>query len=193
MVTRIRDLIPEDAVERLTGQWGDLRGRVVRALPRERARRARRERMLAFLGGLALGAVAAYLLDPVLGRTRRRRLADQTAARGRDAARTLERQGRYLASTAEGKLEASRFGTEEHTPPNDVTLARKVESEILGSPDVPKGAISVNAEHGVVVLRGQVKEPGLPDRLERMVRSVDGVRDVENLLHLPGQPAGRRT
>ncbi len=50
--------------------------------------------------------------------------------------------------------------TEEDKPqPDDVTLARKVESEIFRDADVPKGQINVNAENGVIVLRGEVEEP----------------------------------
>ena len=37
-----------------------------------------------------------------------------------------------------------------------MTLARKVESEIFRAADAPKGAVSVNAENGVVFLRGEV-------------------------------------
>jgi len=71
MATKIRDLIPDDAIERIAGQFDDLRDRVVRSLPREQAKRARRDRSLALLGGLALGAALAYLLGPRMGRNRR--------------------------------------------------------------------------------------------------------------------------
>lgn len=189
MATRIRDLISEDAVDRIREEFDDLRDRVMRSLPRERARRAKRDRFLAFLGGVVAGAAAAYLLDPRMGRTRRSRLADQAAARGRDAAQTLERQGRFVASTVVGKADAARLRTEDHRAPNDVTLARKVESEILGRPDVPKGSIVVNAERGVVALRGEAPDDETREDVERLVRKVEGVRDVDNLLHLPGESA----
>src|ERR687891_398335 len=39
---------------------------------------------------------------------------------------------------------------------DDVTLARKVESEILRDEDAPKGTVAVSAQHGVVELRGLV-------------------------------------
>jgi osmotically-inducible protein OsmY len=57
---------------------------------------------------------------------------------------------------------------------------------------VPKGQINVNAERGVVVLRGQVERPELLEALEARVRNVKGVRAVENLLHLPGSPPPQR-
>ena len=49
--------------------------------------------------------------------------------------------------------------------------------------DVPKGKINVNAENGVVFLRGEVASPELVETLETRVRKVHGVRDVTNLLH----------
>jgi osmotically-inducible protein OsmY len=74
-------------------------------------------------------------------------------------------------------------------PPTDAALVSKVESEVLGNPDFPKESISINAENGIVVLRGQVEHPGQVRRLEKAVRKIDGVLGVENLLHLPGTPA----
>jgi osmotically-inducible protein OsmY len=43
----------------------------------------------------------------------------------------------------------------------------------------------VNAENGVVFLRGEVDRPELIGALEARVRKVKGVRGVENLLHTP--------
>lgn len=68
---------------------------------------------------------------------------------------------------------------------DDVTLARKVESEIFRDADSPKGKVSVNAENGVVHLRGEVKNPEQMKALETATRKVDGVKDVNNLLHTP--------
>lgn len=190
MIDRLQDRFDFDAEETISGlrdRYEDARKRFVRALPKERQRRERRARMLAFAGGVAVGAVVAYLLDPLLGRTRRARLADQAAARGRDALEGAERLGRRVASDVEGRVQAARYGAEGYEPPNDVTLARKVESEILGRPDVPKGSILVNVENGRVVLRGRVDRPEMRDDLTRLVLAVDGVGEVENLVHLPGE------
>jgi osmotically-inducible protein OsmY len=73
-------------------------------------------------------------------------------------------------------------------PPDDVTLAQKVASTLFRDPSVPKGAISINAEAGVVFLRGMVESEMIPE-IEQATRRVPGVRDVENLLHPPGTPA----
>jgi osmotically-inducible protein OsmY len=64
-----------------------------------------------------------------------------------------------------------------------------VETELFRPADVPKGQINVNVENGVVVLRGEVDSWDMVDDLVGRAREVQGVRDVENLLHLPGQPA----
>jgi osmotically-inducible protein OsmY len=45
----------------------------------------------------------------------------------------------------------------------------------------------VQALAGVVELRGQIDDPAVIEDLERRARNVTGVRDVRNLLHLPGQ------
>jgi hypothetical protein len=75
------------------------------------------------------------------------------------------------------------------TSVDDVTLAQQVESELFRKQSAPKGQISVNAANGVVQLRGEVQQPELIDELVQRAHSVRGVRDVENLLHLPGQAA----
>ena len=74
-------------------------------------------------------------------------------------------------------------------PLDDVTLAQKVERELFRHAQVAKGQISVNAEDGVVFLRGAVDRQEDVDRLGTGAREIDGVRVVENLLHLPGTPA----
>ena len=71
---------------------------------------------------------------------------------------------------------------------DDVTLARKVESEIFRPPDAPKDRVSVNVQHGVVELRGEVQRPEDGEQLAAAAERVDGVKEVRNLLHLPGSP-----
>jgi osmotically-inducible protein OsmY len=72
---------------------------------------------------------------------------------------------------------------------NDPALARKVESEVFRGEQIPKGNISVNAEYGVIYFRGEVPSRVIMDDLTARARAVDGVRGVENLTHLPGEPA----
>src|SRR5918995_1858000 len=72
---------------------------------------------------------------------------------------------------------------------DDAELVHKVESVVFRDPRMPKGRVSLNAERGRVFLRGEVDDPDLIAALEAAVRRVRGVKDVKNLLHLPGTPA----
>ncbi len=76
---------------------------------------------------------------------------------------------------------------------DDVTLARKVETEIFRPAGAPKGKVDVNAVDGVVWLRGEVKNQKQSAELEAKVRAIPEVKGVENLLHLPKSPAPSRT
>jgi osmotically-inducible protein OsmY len=72
---------------------------------------------------------------------------------------------------------------------DDVTLARKVETEIFRAPDAPKGDVSVDVQAGVANLRGVVADETWITRLADDAKKVDGIKGVNNLLHRPGTPA----
>jgi len=72
---------------------------------------------------------------------------------------------------------------------DDATLKDKVESELFRDEHEVKGSISVNAQEGVVQLRGELPSQNLIDALVERTRQIHGVRDVESLLHLPGTEA----
>jgi osmotically-inducible protein OsmY len=137
----------------------------------------------------ALGAALVYFFDPENGKRRRKVTADRLAG-------FLRRQSRktgHLSQRAHAlKQKATHLREEAKPQPDDVTLARKVESEIFRHAEVPKGKINVNAEDGKVVLRGEVDSPELIDELVGKARKVQGVQDVESLLHTPGEQAGAR-
>jgi osmotically-inducible protein OsmY len=146
--------------------------------------------MLRTLRFAALGAALVYFFDPQNGRRRRAQAKDRIPAFFRGKARHAERLGRTAQAQAYGVTQKVKHRKEEDKPqPDDVTLARKVETEIFRDAEVPKGQINVNAENGVVVLRGEVEEPELIRDLEQKTRNVQGVQEVENLLHTPGTPA----
>ena len=117
---------------------------------------------------VGMGAVAAFFLDPVSGKRRRTVTKDWVAARVRGL-------GRRTA--------------EESVPENDATLAQKVESELFRDLDFSPGQIDINAESGVVFLRGAVKSTSQIIEIEKRVWDVTGVRGIQNLLHLEGTPA----
>jgi osmotically-inducible protein OsmY len=134
----------------------------------------------------AIGAALAYFFDPDNGRRRRKILGDKAGKYVRQGAQ----QAQGVGAQAQGlKAQAKHRSEQEKPQPDDVTLARKVETEIFREPDVPKGKINVNVEDGVVYLRGELEQRDLIQDLESQARKVQGVRDVENLLHAPGQEA----
>jgi osmotically-inducible protein OsmY len=146
-------------------------------------------RKLLTLAGL--GAALTYFFDPQSGARRRAMVRDRALAFFRQRSRRLGRMAAGVRADAGGFVQKAKHLKTEETlrDPNDATLARKVESEIFRDPDVPKGRIDVNAENGVVILRGEVENDSLIKDLEQKTRSVQGVRDVENLLHTPGTEA----
>lgn len=151
----------------------------------EQPRKRRTGRVL--LAGAA-GAAAAFFLDPVSGKRRRHVARDWVAARFRDAGSRARRVGRAAGAEAYGTWRSATHVREASLPENDAILAHKVESEVFRGFEVPSGRINVNAESGVVTLRGTVDRPNQIEELERRTREVNGVRDVHNLVHLSGAP-----
>jgi osmotically-inducible protein OsmY len=137
----------------------------------------------------ATGAALAFFLDPVSGKRRRHLVRDKVASAFRGVRNRAARRRRYMQGQAEGAAEEARRAGTIQVPENDRVLVDKVESEAIGYSGVPSGRVNVNAESGVVILRGQVDSPDDVVRLEKLVREVDGVRGVENLLHTPGTSA----
>jgi osmotically-inducible protein OsmY len=143
------------------------------------------------LVSLSFGAafVLAYFLDPSSGRRRRKQVVQRAGGVVHHSSRLVRRRARYARSRVIGTARRSahpRF--RQSPPPDDVTLARKVETEIFRRPHAPKGTVNVDAAHGVVSLRGTAPTPNEIEQLEHDARAVRGVADVVNLLHLPGTP-----
>lgn len=160
----------------------------------DRRRRRRRDNVRSaglatarLAGTAALGAAAAYLLDPDRGRARRARSRDQAIAAIRRPAARAARQAAnkrvYLRGRAVG---AVRRVTATPLPPgDDRTLADKVRSEVLGASRFSRRAINLDAVNGVVALRGELDHPEDIRDVVAAVEKVPGVRRVDNLLHLP--------
>lgn len=132
------------------------------------------------LAGLALGALAAWLFDPSRGRGRRSELVQRFGGVSRRSVRHTSRQMRGLEAAARGTA-AGLMHRESDKEYNDATLSEKVESELFRDPTIPKGSINVNAEHGVVILRGQVS-PDQVDLIADRTRQISGVLEVDNRL-----------
>jgi osmotically-inducible protein OsmY len=140
-------------------------------------------RLLTFVIGAAAGAAATHFLDP----RRRNEIRDQAVSKVRSGAGQAATTASYAASKAKGAVAdatPSRTGDLD-----DVSLARKVETEIFRAPDAPKGDVSVDVQAGVASLRGEVADQQWITRLGEDAEKVDGVKGVNNLLHPPGTPA----
>ena len=136
------------------------RPRFALRLPRQKAAPPRASASApAAVGGAVFGAILAFFLDPKAGRRRRHAARDRVLSRARRGERRALARARRAESHAVGiarrTFNARRFRHRE--PLDDITLAHKVESELARSTSVPKGQIVVNAEDGVVFLRGVVE------------------------------------
>jgi osmotically-inducible protein OsmY len=140
-----------------------------------------------YLSAAMGGAALAYFLDPQNGRRRRHQSRDQLLSLARQGTKRARKLVHHATSDAAGQARraAHALRKPEEAELDDTTLVDKVESIVFRKHDVPKGQININAENGVVFLRGQVEDPELVEALEARVRKVRGVKDVENLLHTP--------
>jgi osmotically-inducible protein OsmY len=137
-----------------------------------------------FLAGCAVGAAAEFLLDPSHGARRRHLARDRAFSRARRRSRDAVRRARYMEGIAEGMAHRAAKVVHPAHPdqPDDVTLSRKVESVAFREAGTPKGHVSVNAERGVVYLRGRLDTTEQIDALVRAAGAVEGVKGVKNLL-----------
>ena len=141
---------------------------------------------------LALAATGAltYFLDPNEGAQRRSEALDRLNSLVRRGKGKVEEQTGAAQAKVHGIAERAAHPQVTQAPAeDDATLTDKVETEIFRDPAVPQGQINVNTEHGRVVLRGEVPSEDMKASLEKQARLIPGVTDVENLLHLPGEPA----
>jgi gas vesicle protein len=146
---------------------------------------------LFFLGlGIGIGAIASYLGDPDRGRARRAELQQQARTR--------------FDAAAEGTIDAVRDTTQrtvgnaidaipEVSQPSDAVLLERVRAEAIGPSPVPNAQLITTVVDGVVELRGKVDTLPQREALLAAVAAVDGVREVRDLTHLPGEPAPTRS
>jgi osmotically-inducible protein OsmY len=147
-----------------------------------------RSHAAALLAACGIGAAAEYFLDREAGRRRRHLARDRTLAMLRRGSRRTVRRGKYLKGTAEGLAHRAAHTVpvpRHNDQPDDATLAQKVESIALRAAQTPKGRVNINAEQGVVYLRGQLDNAEQIEALVDATREVEGVQGVKNLLHTP--------
>jgi BON domain len=169
--------------------WGDGRGRA-------RSRGGPAATMAALFVAGGIGALAEYFFfDRQHGARRRHIVRDRTRAALRRRSRDAVRRAKYLEGVAEGvayKAAHAVPGIGGHKePPDDVTLAQKVESIAFRKAGVPKGRVSVNSDNAVIYLRGQLESDGQIEELVRAIHAIEGVNGVKNLLHTRNAITGR--
>lgn len=139
----------------------------------------------AFTLGAALGAGAMYLFDPDRGRRRRSLLRDRVVHAGHELDVAGRAGVRHVRNRAVGLAHEVKAELTEHDV-DDRVLEERVRSEIgrnVGNP----GAIEVRAVKGSVRLTGPVLTKEV-QHLVRTVRSVRGVRHVDNRLQAEPEP-----
>jgi len=147
-------------------------------------------RLRVFLIGLGAGALLALFADPASGKRRRAMARDKAGAYRRRSSRQVAAGGRSVRSGIQARKAQLAHRTPVERDYDDATLTDHVRSELGRDPLAHQG-ILVNAQRGVIQLRGQV---GSEDDIEELVKrteEINGVRAVENLLHVPGTPAPR--
>src|SRR4051794_28268954 len=144
-------------------------------------------RIITLLLGAAAGAAAAHFLDPESGRRRRAMLTDRAQSKARSGASTVQTTATHAVNKVQGAA-TSAAPTGRSEADDDVSLARKVETQVFRDADAPKGDVSVDVQAGVVYLRGTADD-AWSARLAEEAAKVDGIEGVKNLLHRPGTPA----
>jgi osmotically-inducible protein OsmY len=171
------------------------RARARSALQRRGRRAADRRAALAgpvaaAAGGLAAGGLLTYFLDPKAGRRRRHVVRDRARSRLRHGEQRAMARARRAESHAVGVARRTiNARRREEKLLDDLTLAHEVESRLHHQAGLPKGQVSVNAEEGVVFLRGVLERDEDIERAGEEAQRIAGVRGVENLIHAPGTPA----
>jgi hypothetical protein len=145
------------------------------------------------VGSFVAGALLSHWWDPDRGRGRRAQLRAQVLAAGRRGerriSRTSTRRVRRLEGTLRGLRSHARRPRRHVETPDDVTLAQKVRSEVLGDSRFRHLPVNVDTHSGIVRLRGELGDEHLIGELIVATRHVKGVHRVESFLHRPGEVA----
>ena len=128
----------------------------------------------AFLGGVGVGALAMYFLDPRSGDVRRAAASDRLISAGRMSGAAIGDGAKDLADRAgaAARRAKARFQGEA----TDDVFGQRVRSAIDVIVAHPK-RVNVSATGGVVTLSGSIEEEEAKG-LTTAVRSVKGVKDV---------------
>jgi osmotically-inducible protein OsmY len=139
--------------------------------------------VLYFAVAAAIGAAIAYMFDPDRGRTRRARIADQAAARARDATAAVKAKAEYQKGVAKGIIHDVTEPLRGEGIYDDDTLLQKVKSEALGYwPDSHE--IEVDITNGMVRVSGTVAKESDRENLIKLIRDVEGVGLIDDRIEV---------
>lgn len=142
-------------------------------------------RISSILGAAGLGAAAMYLFDPDRGNRRRALIVDQVARAISKTRKGADVAWRDLRNRAYGTAAELRSSFASDRASNDVLVAR-VRSKIGRYVSHPS-SIEVATHDGCVTLKGVVLTHEVDDLLAA-VKSVRGVRDLDNQLEIHKTP-----
>lgn len=154
------------------------------------------------ISALALGAGAAYYLDPALGRQRRATVNDKLHSASRTTQHYLAAQSKRATDRARGLVASARSRWSSSAKPSDRLLGARVRARLGRVASYPH-AIETEVSEGRVTLRGPLPA-GEIDAIIAAVETMPGVQSIDNqlILHentegvpgLQGEPhrAGRK-
>lgn len=143
----------------------------------------------AWLGGIALGAAAMYVADPVQGKRRRAMAQDQMRKASRKAGGAFQVARRDAENRLQGiQAQANNLLGRQHVKPiDDHVLEARVSSKI-GRKVSNWHAIDVDARQGCVILSGPILAEEKALVLE-LVQGIPGVTEVRDELEAYDDPA----
>ncbi|MBX3021815.1 MAG: BON domain-containing protein [Bdellovibrionales bacterium] len=132
--------------------------------------------------GAGFGLTTAFLLDPVSGRKRRARVRDKSARAARHALDYAGRRGIALKHRLQGKISELKRDLQGEVEVDDITLVQRIRSQLGHRVDHAR-AVQVEAQRGVVVLRGPIVYSEV-ETLVNCVERVPGVKAVDDRLEV---------
>ncbi len=135
-----------------------------------------RDKGLAFLAGIGVGALVMYFMDPGLGARRRASARDKIQKYGRRTGEFVGGQAKDVADRAKDVASRARHRIDEAVTGDDV-LVKRVRTA-LGRVISRPSDVTVTAEHGEITLSGSILE----EDASALGPVVSGVRGVKNVI-----------
>ncbi len=126
----------------------------------------------------AVGAAAAFFLDPKSGAKRRKVVAEKGSI-------IVRRERAHVSTMVAGASnKAKKSSSKPSAPATDDVVAADVRGVLRSQHGAVADGVGVRVARGRVTLRGEVPEIELIGTVARAVEAVNGVREVNNLLRL---------